>query len=212
MTDDLIDRLSDDLRPVPKGAIPRRLGMALIPGAIVAAIAMLAWLGLRPDLAEAVFGMMYWWKFLYTAIFAGLAFWAATRLARPGGSMRQPMIALFALIVFAGAMGVAQLIIMPPEMSRQLVMGGSALVCPFYIAALSIPIYAATVFVMRRLAPTNLAAAGLAAGLLAGSAAAWVYAFHCAENGMPFLAIWYTTGILISAGIGAVLGRWALRW
>lgn len=212
MTDDLIDRLSGELQPTSKRAIPRRLAMALVPGIVVAAIAMLLWLGLRPDLAEAVFGMMYWWKFLYTAIFAGLAFWAATRLARPGGSMRKPMIALFALIVVAGAMGIAQLMIMPPEMGRQLVMGGSALVCPFYIAALSIPIYAATVLVMRRLAPTNLAGAGLAAGLLAGSTAAWVYAFHCTENGMPFLAIWYTTGILISAIVGAVLGRWALRW
>jgi len=212
MTDDLISRLSDELQPTPKRAIPRRLGMGLVAGAVVAAIAMLLWLGLRPDLAEAMFGMMYWWKFLYTAIFAGIAFWAATRLARPGGSMRVPMIALFALIVFAGAMGIAQLMIMPPEMGHQLVMGGSALVCPFYIAALSIPIYAVTALVMRRLAPTNLAGAGLAAGLLAGGAAAWVYAFHCTENGMPFLAIWYTTGILIAAIGGAILGRWALRW
>jgi hypothetical protein len=186
--------------------------MGLVVGGILAAIAMLAWLGLRPDLTEAVFGMMYWWKFLYTAVFAGLAFWAATRLARPGGSMRRPMLALFALIVVAGALGIAQLIIMPPAMSRELVMGGTALVCPLYIAALSIPIYAATVLVMRRLAPTNLSGAGLAAGLLAGSAAAWVYAFHCNENGMPFLAIWYTTGILIAAVTGALLGRWVLRW
>jgi hypothetical protein len=66
--------------------------------------------------------------------------------------------------------------------------------------------------VMRRLAPTNLPAAGLTAGLLAGSAAAWIYAFHCDENGMPFLALWYTTGILIAAIGGAIAGRWALRW
>jgi hypothetical protein len=212
MADDLIARLSDELEPAPKRAVPRRLATGLAAGAILAAMAMLAWLGLRPDLAEAVFGMMYWWKFLYTAAFAGLAFWATTRLARPGGSMRKPMAALFALIVVAGGMGIAQLLIMPPTMSRGLVMGSTALVCPFYIAALAIPIYAATVLVMRRLAPTNLMGAGLAAGLLAGSAAAWVYAFHCDENGMPFLAIWYTTGILIAALGGAVAGRWALRW
>jgi len=212
MTDDLIARLTDELQPAPKRAVPRRLAIGLGAGIFVAAVAMLLWLGLRPDLAEAVFGMMYWWKFLYTAIFAALAFWAAARLARPGGSMRKPMVALFALVAFAGAMGIAQLIIMPPEMSRELVMGGSALLCPFYIVALSIPVYAATALVMRRLAPTNLAGAGFAAGLLAGSAASWVYAFHCTENGMPFLAIWYTTGILIAAVLGAILGRWALRW
>ena len=212
MTDDLIDRLAGELKPAPKRAVSRKLGMGVVAGALLAAIAMLAWLGLRPDLAEAMFGMMFWWKFLYTAAFVGLAFWAATRLARPGGSLRNPMMALFALIVIAGAGGIAQLLIMPPEMSRLLVMGGSALVCPFYIVALSIPVYAATALAMRRLAPTNLPAAGLAAGLLAGGTAAWVYAFHCTENGMPFLAIWYTTGILISALVGAILGRWTLRW
>ena len=212
MTDELISRLSDELEPTPKRAIPRRLAAGLIAGAIIAAIAMLLWLGLRPDLAEAVFGMMYWWKFAYSAAFAGLAFWAAARLARPGGSMRQPMIALFGLIVLAGTMGIAQLIIMPSDMSRQLVMGSTALLCPFYIAALAIPIYAATILVMRRLAPTNLPGAGLAAGLLAGRAAAWIYAFHCTESGMAFVAIWYTTGILIAAVAGAIVGRWALRW
>lgn len=212
MTDDLINRLSEDLQPAPKRAISRRLAMGLIAGAFVAALAMLVWLGLRPDLAEAMFGMMYWWKFLYTAAFAGLAFWAATRLARPGGSMRKPMIALFALIVVAAAMGIVQLLVMGPGYARQLVMGVSWLVCPAYIVALSIPIYAATVLVMRRLAPTNLPGAGLAAGLLAGSAAAWVYAFHCIESGMPFVAIWYTLGILVTALAGAIVGRWALRW
>lgn len=212
MTDDFIARLADQLQPTPKRAVRLRLALGLATGAVLAAIAMLAWLGLRPDLADAVFSMSYWWKFLYTAAFAGLAFWAATRLARPGGSMRKPMIMLFALIAVAGAMGVGQLMVMPAGMSRELVMGSSALLCPFYIAALAIPIYAATIFAMRRLAPTNLPGAGLAAGLLAGSAAAWIYAFHCTENGMPFLAIWYTTGILIAAIAGAVVGRWALRW
>lgn len=212
MTDDLIDRLAGDLRPARPNGIARRLVMGLIPGAAIAAVAMLLVLGLRSDLAEAVFGMMFWWKFLYTAIFAGLAFWAASRLARPGGSMRRPMVALFALIAFAGALGIAQLSMTPPSLSYQLVMGGTALVCPFFIVGLAVPIYAATALVMRRLAPTNLAGAGFAAGLLAGSAAAWVYAFHCGESGMPFLAIWYTTGILLSAVLGAMLGRWALRW
>ncbi len=212
MTDDLIDRLAGDLRPARQSGVARRLVTGLGVGAALAGLAMLAWLGLRPDLAEAVFGMMYWWKFFYTAIFAGLAFWAASRLARPGGSMRRPMVALFALIAFAGALGIAQLSMAPPGLSYELVMGGTALVCPFFIVGLAVPIYAATAMVMRRLAPTNLAGAGFAAGLLAGSAAAWIYAFHCGESGMPFLAIWYTTGILFAAAIGAILGKWALRW
>ena len=49
-------------------------------------------------------------------------------------------------------------------------------------------------------------------GLFAGGAATWVYAFHCTESGMPFITIWYTTGILAAAALGAIVGRWALRW
>jgi hypothetical protein len=212
MSDDLIDGLAAEATPVPRSRLPMLLGLGVAVGAALAMLLMIPWLGLRPDLMEATGTMIFWWKFAYTALFSAIALWATIRLARPAGSMRRPMIGLFALIAFAGALGIAQLVVMPPSMSYELVMGGTALLCPFYIVALAVPVYAATVLVMRRLAPTNLAGAGFAAGLLAGSTAAWVYAFHCGENGMPFLAIWYTTGILVAAALGAILGRWALRW
>jgi hypothetical protein len=57
-----------------------------------------------------------------------------------------------------------------------------------------------------------LTEAGAAAGLLAGSAAATIYAFHCPESTPTFIAIWYTVGILLPALVGAALGRWLLRW
>jgi len=95
---------------------------------------------------------------------------------------------------------------------RGLILGGSALVCPVYIVALSLPVLAANILVMRRLAPTNLTGAGFAAGLLAGAAGTWVYAFHCTESGLPFITLWYTAGTLATALIGAAVGRWLLRW
>jgi len=212
MSDDLLDRLVSEARPVPRNRLPILIAIALVIGAVIAAAIMIPWIGLRSDLVPAMGTMIFWWKFAYTALFAVTAFIAVERLSRPGGSMRFAAILTVSLIVLAGILGAIQLMLMPPEMARVLTMGSTALVCPFYIATLAIPIYAATVMVMRRLAPTNLGLAGFAAGLLAGAVAAWVYAFHCGENGMPFLAIWYTTGILISAVGGAIVGRWALRW
>lgn len=212
MSDDLLDRLATEAAPVPRGRIAMLLTGALVIGAGLAAIVMVPWLGLRPDLMAATGTMIFWWKFAYTALFTAAAFIGVERMSRPGGSIRFAITLVFALVVFAGVLGIIQLLVMPPEMARPLVMGSTALLCPFYIAALSIPIYVVTILLMRRLAPTNLALAGFAAGLLAGAAASWVYAFHCDENGMPFLAIWYTTGILISAIGGAIVGRWALRW
>ena len=212
MSDDLLDRLATEAAPVPPNRLVLMLAGILAIGAVLAAIVMIPWLGLRSDLMAATGTMIFWWKFAYTAMFTAAAFIGVERMSRPGGSIRLPVTLVFALVAFAGVLGIIQLLMMPPEMARPLVMGSTALLCPFYIAALSIPIYAVTILLMRRLAPTNLALAGFAAGLMAGAAASWVYAFHCGESGMPFLAIWYTTGILTSAIGGAIVGRWALRW
>lgn len=212
MADDLIDRLAADLSPVPRQALARTLfGWSAI-GVLAAAVLMLAWLGLRPDLMEASGTMMFWSKFAYTTIFAILGGLAALNLARPGGSLRRQAVGIVLLVALMGLGGIGQMLVMGPEHMRTLVVGGSALVCPFYIVALSVPVYALTAWAMRRAAPTNPTLAGFAAGLFAGAAATWVYAFHCTESGMPFVTIWYTTGILIAAGLGALVGRFALRW
>jgi hypothetical protein len=212
MSDDLIGRLAADVRPVPRGAMAGRLLLALGASVAVAMFLMLLWIGPRSDLATAWTDPIFWIKFGYALLLAAGGFWAVERLARPGGSMRGAAIAIVATFVAAGVLGIAQMMLSPPEMMRTLMLGGTALLCPFYIVAISTPVFAATIAVMRRLAPTNLTLAGLAAGLLSGGAGAWVYAFHCGENGLPFLAIWYTLGVAVVAAIGALAGRWLLRW
>jgi hypothetical protein len=212
MADDLIDRLASDLRPTSRMDLPMRLfGWALM-GALVAAVLMLAWLGLRPDMDGAMSTMMFWSKFAYTTAFTALGGLAALRLARPGGSMARIAAWIVGLVALMGLLGIGQMLIMGPTEMRRLTIGSSALLCPFYIVALSAPIYVATVLAMRRAAPTNPTLAGFAAGLLSGGAATWIYAFHCTESGMPFVAIWYTLGVLAAAGLGALIGRFALRW
>jgi len=212
MADDLIDRLADDLKPVPPHGLAMRLAGYAAVGALVAGVLMLAWLGLRPDMDTAPGTMMFWSKFAYTTAFAGLGGLAALRLSRPGGSMARVAIWIAGLVALMVAFGIVQMLIMGPGEMHRLVMGGSALICPFYIVALSVPIYVPVVMAMRRAAPTRPTLAGFAAGLLAGGAATWVYAFHCTESGMPFVAIWYTLGVLAAAGLGAIVGRFALRW
>lgn len=211
MSDDLIDGLAADLRPVPPGTMRNRLALGLGAGVVVAALLMLIWLGLRPDLGEAVATPIFWVKFGFALGLTLAGFAAVLRVARPGGGMRVPLRWATAIVAVTGIAGMVQLLASPGE-ARALMLGGSALVCPFYIVALSLPVLAGNVLVMRRLAPTNLAGAGFAAGLLAGAAGTWVYAFHCTESGLPFITLWYTAGILATALIGAALGRWLLRW
>lgn len=211
MTDELIDRLASEAKPVARGALSRWLLLGLFFGAALAAIGLFA-IGLRPDLATAWADPIFWTKFGYTLLLALAGYVAVERLARPGGSLRRAGLAAAAIVLAGALAGIVQLALAPPEAVRALVLGGTALVCPFYIVALSLPVFAATVLAMRRLAPTNLMLAGAAAGLLAGGTGAWVYAFHCGENGLAFLAIWYTLGIAAVTAIGALLGRYVLRW
>ena len=212
MTDDLIDRLAGEVKPVRRGALALWLGLALVAGVVVSAIVMVMWQGPRSDLATAWTDPIFWTKFGYTLLIALGGFWAVERMARPGGSGRGAMLAILAVFIACGALAVAQMMTSPREEMRALIMGGTWDRCPLIILALSLPILAATLWVMRRMAPTNLPMAGLAAGLLAGGAGAWVYGFHCGEYGIPFLAIWYTLGIGLSAALGAIAGRWMLRW
>jgi hypothetical protein len=76
----------------------------------------------------------------------------------------------------------------------------------------ALPTLAATFWALRQLAPTRLTLAGGIAGLFAGAAGAFVYSFHCTEGAAPFIAIWYSLGIALTAVLGAALGKSLLRW
>ena len=99
-----------------------------------------------------------------------------------------------------------------PAERHQLIFGNTWASCPLMIAALSVPLFGALIWAMKGVAPTRLALAGAAAGLLAGAGGALIYALHCPEMAAPFLGIWYVLGMAIPAAIGAVIGPWTLRW
>ena len=99
MSDELIDRLSASVAPVRPGSMRARLVFGLVAGLVAAAVLMLAWLRLRPDLATAVATPMFWAKFAFTLALTGFGLWAVERLARPGGKLRVPIVAVFATIV-----------------------------------------------------------------------------------------------------------------
>jgi hypothetical protein len=105
-------------------------------------------------------------------------------------------------------MSVTGMALIAPDTDRTgLILGHSAATC-------SIAPYrpAGALWPLRQSAPTRLTEAGAGAGPFAGSEGAFVYAFYCTEDAMPFVALWYTLGILLTATLGAFLGRALLRW
>ena len=211
-TDELIGRLAADARPVRRGALPLRLAVALLAGVALSFAVMFPWLGLRPDLQAAAGTSAYWAKFAYALLLAAAGFWAAERLARPGGRAKvQGMVMLVPFLAVA-MLAAVQLLAAPPARQMTLWFGASWSLCPWRIVVLSLPILAAVLWAVRGMAPTRLALAGLACGLTAGAAGAWVYGFHCDETAMPFLALWYTLGVAVTGALGALVARPVLRW
>ncbi|KAB0677767.1 NrsF family protein [Aureimonas leprariae] len=211
-TNDLIEGLVTDLTPARRSAVFGRLSLGAGAGALVAIAATALWLGPRPDLAVAAALPSFWIKAAYTLVAAVAGLLAVERLSRPGGraaaGTRLAALAFLAVVVLAAGQMAAGM-----EDGRPMFLGRSAEYCPFAIFALALPVLAGTVWAMRGLGPTRPVAAGLGAGLFAGAVASFVYSFSCAERSIPFLASWYTLGIVLAGLAGLAAGRAGLlRW
>lgn len=211
-TDDLIARLSGGLEPVRSTEVTRTLGLGLAAGIAGSALLMAATIGIRHDIMDAMGGGAFWLKFLYTLAIAALGLKLVERIGRPGTDARLPLALLAVPVLVLAAMMAMQMMAADDATRHSLMMGHSARTCSMLITGLALPLFAGLFWSLRQLAPTRLIQAGAAAGLLAGSTAATIYAFHCTESTATFIAIWYTAGIALTTLLGAGLGRWMLRW
>ena len=210
-TDDLIADLSGRLEPVRYGALMRMLILAVLLGLVASTILMLSVLGLRHDIASAMMSFGMWTKLVYTFTIALVGFWLVERAGTPGADMAPPARILALPVLAIALLAAAQLLAPGADMPR-LILGHSSRVCAVRVILTALPTLAATFWALRRMAPTRLTLAGIGAGLFAGAAGAFVYSFHCTESSAPFIGIWYSLGIILTAGIGGFLGRSLLRW
>lgn len=211
-TDELIESLAQDVRAVPRGLARARVALAVAAGALAAIVLLsLVW-GIRPDLDLAMAGMMFWMKTGYTASIALVGLAASVVLTRP--EARAPRWLWLALVPVAlFAVKSAQEMMSAPATDRMDIwVGTSAALCPAIVLALSLPIMATLMYAARSLAPTRLRLTGAVIGLASGGAAATIYCLHCPEATATFVLSWYTLGIALATGVGALLGPKLLRW
>jgi hypothetical protein len=211
--DDFMDSLAKDLQPVRKNALGKLLAFALLPGLALSATFILLVHGLRPDLSTALSQPAFWAKSAYPLSLAIIGVLALVKVARPGGRPVSSSLPVLIIYVLLFALGIIQLnAASSPEEQRRLIMGISYWFCPLIILASGAPLMVATFWFLRRGAPTHPHFAGFIAGMTAGSIGAWVYSWGCTENGLTFVALWYTLGILLCGLLGGVFGRSLLRW
>ncbi|QDO96493.1 DUF1109 family protein [Ferrovibrio terrae] len=210
-TDDLIHAIAEDV--TPSGLHPQR-SLALALAGAVAAAAILFWLLLGPrgnalvSLAEPRFVL----KFLVTLGLAAAAIGLVLRLIRPGAA---PGLWHSALLLAPGLLLIGiggELLAVPAERWMTVLVGVNARICLTYIPLMGLAPLGLILLALRRGAPTRPALAGAVAGLIAGGISAAFYASHCPDDSPLFVATWYVLAIAILAALGALLGRWLLRW
>ncbi|MFV3307479.1 DUF1109 domain-containing protein [Pseudomonas sp. NY15181] len=211
-THELIDLLASGEGPVERHALARRLGLAVLGGALGALLLTATLYGVRADLSEVARTPLFWAKVALPGSLALLALWLTQRLARPGvrGGAAWTLLVLPLLLVWLGA--AIALAGVPQEARADLILGRTWRTCALNITLLSVPAFAAVFWALRGLAPTRLRQAGAAGGLLAGATATLAYCLHCPEMGVPFWGVWYLLGMLVPTVLGALLGPRLLRW
>ena len=93
-----------------------------------------------------------------------------------------------------------------------MVLGDQWLECLLSIPVIAIAPFAIIVWAVRQAMPTDLRRAGALAGLVAGALSATGYALHCADDSVPFVALWYGGTIAVCTLAGWALGPRLLRW
>lgn len=211
-TDDLIRALGRDVPAIRRGALRRRILAGVVGGGLVSLLLIALGLGFRPDLWIAMHGFPFWMKWGYTASLGLVAILATFRLARPDPVPLRLLWLLAAPVLLLAGLCIGELAHKPVRDWLAMCLGGSWKVCPWLVVTLSVPIFVGLLWSFRRLAPTRLRATGAAAGLAAGASAATLYCLHCGEVSPLFVLTWYSLGILLAAGLGALAGPRLLRW
>lgn len=209
-TGKLIDALAADAGLKPPAMAGAWL-LALLAAVAVAAAVFFATLGPRPDFAIAAETPRFLFKFVVTLVLLASALPGLVAIARPGARLVRTWLLVAAPLLLVAAV-IGELVVLPSDLRATRWIGTNALLCMVFIPVIGLGPLAAFLLGLRHGAPTRPALAGAMAGVSAGALAATFYAAHCVDDSPLFVATWYTLAIAALAVIGALGGRYVLRW
>ncbi|MBX9865259.1 MAG: DUF1109 domain-containing protein [Hyphomicrobium sp.] len=211
-TDELITMLSTNVEAVDRRRVVREIGATIAIGSLAAVGTMVLALGLRGDLPQTGPLIFLLAKLAFAVGIVVLASVYLMKLARPGGEGRVAI--TWAALPFVATMllAVISLAFAPTSHWNRMIMGDQWLECLISIPIIAVVPFAAVIWVLRRMAPTDLIRTGALAGLVAGGLSAIGYALHCTDDSLPFVAFWYGGTIVLCTLAGATLGPRLLRW
>lgn len=192
-TDELIAALAADDTP----ATPPRLVRRMLAGAVVSAVLMAAFWGIRPDWSAAVQTAPVLVKQTLPAV---IGLFAIFMLAN--GPEGRRSLWVFGAIAAAAALAWGAAMLAGGDM-----MGTSVSACLASIPALAIPMGVPLFLGLRHRIEPRPARTGTIAGILAGAASATIYAIHCDEDSAAFFLLWYGVAIAACGLAGRIAGR-----
>lgn len=210
-TDDLINRLVENLEPVRPIRLSVGLGLAVF-AALTSAAGVCLTLGLRPDIPV---GTLEPHLLLQSGLFLLLGLSAAAtvvRMSRPqvgsdygGSNWAMAMTAL--LPASALVMGFERGAISLSTMDLR--SGASCLVSGVMWGSLTLT---TLVVWLRRGAPVRPHHAALLSGVAAGSFGIFAYSLHCPSNDVVHIGLWHSGAVLLSALLARLIVPPLIRW
>lgn len=208
-TDLLIAQLAQGAGPAPRESLTRLLP-GMLTGLVVAAVVTVGLVGPLP--AHDFLTPLPWIKLGPAFLLLALAWAWVQRSARPASRVlpvQRRVLGCWALLI---AVGLLSLVGLSAEARMRAMMGQTWYICPCMLTVLSIPGLLLMLRAARGLPAANARQTGAALGLLAGCISAVGYSLACPEASPAFVALWYSTGLLLTTVLGALLGpRW-LKW
>lgn len=209
-TEKLINLLAEDSRVrMPLGRIT---AAALVAGIAISAVLLLATVGLRRDIAVAIYDQRVIFKIVVTILLAAAASGLLFAIGRPGVALRTRVLAILLPLALVAAAVAVEISVIPAGSWKVRMIGNNARFCLMFIPVLALGPLTAFIVALRHGAPDSPGLAGAAAGLTAGAIASATYAWHCADDSPLFVATWYTIAVAVVTGAGYLAGRRYLRW
>jgi hypothetical protein len=212
-TDELIAMLAKRDSGIDPRDVTKRVRLGLSLGIGFSVCLMLLFWGLNPHvLQDALTQTQFWVKVLMPISLAVLAWLLFQDLARPGARLKFAWGLVGTPWLVMALLGISFLVEAPAAQRAELIFGDTWKICSLSIALICAPMFLAGLWIMRGLAPTRLALSGGICGAFAGGVGTFIYALHCPELAVPFVATWYGLGMLFWVVVGGVLGRKLLAW
>lgn len=213
-TQDLIDQLSQDSKQPKRLWSPTYLAAGLILGLGLYGVGLGLLFGLRPHLEIQLARPMFSLELLILVLISGASVIAAVASMYPDAYqrpwlLRAPYILFAVFALFLGVqvffMPITSDMVIPP-------LGGHGMNCALGIARFAFIPSAVIFWVIRRGASTHPRHAGAFAVFAAWSVCGLLMRLVEANDLVAHMALWHYLPTLVFAGLGAVLGRWLLRW